>query len=61
MSEETKMPARFWWKCTLCGYVLRKEEPPEICPSCGKKCAFIDVTCYTPDCGGPENPDPRLL
>jgi len=61
MPQEMKMPTRLWWKCTLCGYVLREKEPPEVCPSCSEKCAFTDVTCYTPDCGGPENPDPKLL
>jgi hypothetical protein len=25
-----------------------------------KTCAFRNVTCYTPECGGPENIDPRL-
>jgi rubredoxin len=36
-------------------------QPPETCPSCKKKCEFVDVSCYTPDCGGPDsgniNPD----
>ena len=35
---------------------------PETCPSCKEPCTFTDVTCYTPECGGPEsgNFDPRL-
>jgi hypothetical protein len=24
------------------------------------KCEFKNVTCYTPECGGPGNIDPRL-
>lgn len=23
------------WKCTVCGYVHKGEEPPETCPLCG--------------------------
>jgi len=50
------------WKCTKCGYTLQAPTPPEECPECKEKCEFIDVTCYVPECGGPEsgNPDPRL-
>lgn len=25
------------YKCRVCGYVLEREEPPEICPACGVK------------------------
>ncbi len=39
------------WKCGNCGYVLDAEIAPEVCPSCGHKCEFIDDNCYTPDCG----------
>ncbi|HNS49815.1 MAG TPA: hypothetical protein PKO09_01385 [Anaerolineae bacterium] len=51
-----------WWKCSNCGYMFRDVEPPVQCPSCHARCVFIDATCYTPDCGGPEssNPDPRV-
>ena len=51
-----------WWKCTECGYLFRAPQAPEECPGCKKKCAFVDATCYTPECGGPEsgNPDPRI-
>ena len=38
------------WKCSKCGYTLKQEQPPEPCPSCGNKCVFLNVTCYTPDC-----------
>jgi rubrerythrin len=49
-----------FWKCNECGYTLTAETPPEKCPSCGKKCEFRNVTCYTPECGGPGHIDPRL-
>jgi len=49
-----------FWKCLECGNTVRVAKPPETCPSCKKKCAFKDVTCYTPDCGGPGNIDPQL-
>jgi rubredoxin len=53
---------RQWWKCSECGYTYQAATPPEVCRSCGEKCAFLDATCYTPECGGPEsgNPDPRI-
>ena len=41
-----------WWSCSECGYMLQSPTPPEVCPSCNKKCMFVDATCYTPDCGG---------
>ena len=50
-----------WWKCSECGYVLQAAAAPEVCPSCKQKCAFVDATCYTPECGGPDNPDPQVL
>lgn len=49
------------WSCSKCGYVLEKEAPPETCPSCKEKCAFKNTTCYTPECGGENNIDPKLL
>jgi rubredoxin len=51
-----------WWKCSECGYQFQAQTPPEACPSCREKCAFLNATCYTPECGGPEsgNPDPRI-
>jgi rubredoxin len=51
-----------WWKCTECGYLFQAAQAPERCPNCRETCTFLDVTCYTPDCGGPEsgNFDPRL-
>jgi len=47
------------WKCSNCGYSLEAETPPEQCPSCRKKCEFIDNTCYTPDCES-EGVDKRI-
>jgi rubredoxin len=59
------MLKKVWWKCNSCGYRFQEEVEkgtPENCPSCKEPCTFTDVTCYTPDCGGPEsgNYDPRL-
>ncbi|MFB3884193.1 MAG: rubredoxin-like domain-containing protein [Thermodesulfobacteriota bacterium] len=48
------------WKCSNCGYLLGADTLPDQCPSCKQACTFSDVTCYIPDCGGPENIDPRL-
>ena len=50
-----------WWKCSECGFTMQATMPPEQCPSCQQKCAFVDVTCYVPGCGGPGSPDPQLL
>ncbi len=50
-----------WWKCSDCGYIFQAAPPPpETCPSCQEKCVFVDVTCYTPECG-PGMPDPQLV
>lgn len=48
------------WQCSNCGYQFQAESVPERCPSCKQTCTFSDVTCYTPECGGPGNVDPRL-
>jgi len=48
------------WKCTNCGYQLRQDVHPDNCPSCHEKCAFNDITCYIPECGGENNVDTRL-
>lgn len=47
------------WICDKCGYNLEADTPPEQCPSCKKECAFVDNSCYTPDCAGTPN-DPRI-
>lgn len=50
-----------WWTCSECRYTLQTQIPPEVCPACSKKCQFIESTCYTPECGGPQNPDPQIV
>jgi len=49
-----------YWKCSKCGYTLSAATPPDVCPGCGQKCDFKNITCYTPECGGPGHIDPRL-
>ncbi len=49
-----------YWKCRHCGFLITAEKPPVVCPECGSRCDFVNVTCYAPECGGPENRDPRL-
>ncbi|MFH2012854.1 MAG: rubredoxin-like domain-containing protein [Pseudomonadota bacterium] len=49
-----------FWKCDECGYTLSADVYPAECPSCKKKCLFRNVTCYTPECGGPGHMDPKL-
>ncbi|HOD13643.1 MAG TPA: hypothetical protein PK307_12160 [Spirochaetota bacterium] len=60
MKKEKKKPGA-WWKCSSCGYTVQGATPPETCPGCRETCAFTDVTCYTPECGGTGNIDPRLM
>ncbi|HHW42841.1 MAG TPA: hypothetical protein GXX25_03350 [Desulfotomaculum sp.] len=43
------------WKCANCGYTLFEKQPPDKCPSCGEACEFVDVSCYIPECGGPDS------
>jgi rubredoxin len=50
--KESAMPV---WKCNNCGNTIDVTAPPEICPSCKEKCEFLDVSCYIPDCGGPDS------
>lgn len=49
-----------FWKCGKCDRTVQATKPPEKCPSCGEICDFKNITCYTPDCGGPGNIDPQL-
>jgi len=49
-----------YWKCAKCGFLITAATPPDICSQCNEKCDFLNVTCYTPDCGGPGQIDPRL-
>ncbi len=50
-----------YWMCSECNSVFEAETPPEVCPKCHVKCTFADVTCYIPECGGPDHLDPRLV
>ncbi|MGB5984144.1 MAG: hypothetical protein WBG37_02485 [Desulfobacterales bacterium] len=50
-----------FWKCKNCGFLITAAKPPAVCPECHQTCDFIDVTCYTPECGGPGHSDPQLL
>lgn len=50
-----------YWKCRECCLIITAANPPDLCPTCNMKCPFVNVTCYTPECGGPGNIDPRLL
>ncbi len=49
------------WMCTTCGYYLQSSAPPNRCPGCEQICAFNDVTCYRPECGGEQNIDPLVV
>jgi rubredoxin len=49
-----------YWKCGNCGFLVTAASPPSVCPQCNDSCGFKNVTCYTPECGGPGNIDPRL-
>lgn len=49
------------WMCITCGYYFQAPQPPNRCPSCNQICAFNDVTCYRPECGGERNVDPLLV
>lgn len=48
------------WKCGSCDFTFTAPTPPKECPECKEKCDFKNITCYTPDCGGPGNVDSRL-
>lgn len=50
-----------WWKCGKCKFLITAAVPPDVCPECGEKFAFVNVTCYTPECGGPDNYNPKLM
>ena len=50
--QKTGQPANApYWSCTGCHYVLQALQPPDVCPSCGQACQFVDVSCYIPECG----------
>ena len=60
MSETRPNATDVHWKCGQCSRIVTAKTPPEKCPACGEVCDFKNVTCYTPECGGPGNIDPRL-
>jgi rubrerythrin len=49
-----------YWRCSNCRYTITAARPPDECPSCHQKADFQNITCYTPECGGPGQIDPRL-
>jgi rubredoxin len=49
-----------YWRCAKCGFLFTAAVPPEVCPECGEKHNFKNVTCYLPECGGPDHIDRRL-
>ena len=56
--EETK---KIQWKCSICNYQYEGDTTPlDKCSGCGQICSFIDVTCYIPECKGPEGRDRRI-
>ena len=60
------MEEKIWWKCNGCGYLIQQDvgkEIPKPCPACKQDCTFTNVTCYKPECGGPQssNYDPTLM
>ena len=55
------MVTKSWWLCSECNYILEAETPPQTCPHCKRQCLFSDVSCYIPECGGPNNLDVRLV
>lgn len=50
-----------YWMCEKCNFIIERDTPPDPCPGCKVKCAFNDVTCYTPECGAPGSLDSRLV
>jgi rubrerythrin len=49
-----------YWRCSKCQYTITAAKPPVACPSCHQKTDFLNITCYTPECGGSGQIDPRL-
>jgi rubredoxin len=49
-----------YWRCSNCRYTFTAAQPPTECPGCHQKCDFLDITCYTPECGGIGHIDPKL-
>jgi rubrerythrin len=51
MAENKPLLPDTFWKCSNCGNTIQIEKPPQECPACRQQCQFLNVTCYTPDCG----------
>ncbi len=49
-----------FWRCQNCSYTFTAANPPDICPECKEIGDFRNITCYTPECGGPGHINPRL-
>ncbi len=54
--------------CFMCQYCgcslelgLNSVVPPNKCPECDQGCAFVNITCYTPECGNERNIDPKIM
>jgi rubrerythrin len=45
MTEDKETLPENTWKCSNCGNTLVEIKPPEICPVCKQKCAFLNVWC----------------
>lgn len=59
MTDNNQTNTDPYWKCKNCGNTIQIALPPEECPACHEKCEFLNVTCYTPECGF-TGIDPRL-
>lgn len=40
-----------YWECAKCGFTMTVGTPLGVCPKCGEKGDFVNITCYTPQCG----------
>jgi rubredoxin len=49
------------WMCSECNYIYEADIPYNACPGCGAPCNFYNVSCYIPECGGPDHLDERLV
>lgn len=49
-----------YWRCSNCKYTITAVQPPAECPACHQAADFQNITCYTPECGGPGHLDPKL-
>ena len=47
-----KEEAIHYWICDQGNDVFEADTLPDTCLGCHAKCIFMNVSCYTPDCGG---------